>query len=129
MVVIVNLLPTVAAFIDSVMVPLPEPLVRSPPKLRVTRARNVDDSFVPKRSARLAAKSQFRANKPDAQARKIMMKKLGVPVETEQPDQASFEEFQETFRSPLSSCQRAGMRELFPGRRSRQPLSESEIAA
>lgn len=47
----------------------------------------------PQRSARLAAKSKFRANKPDAQARKIMMKKLDVPGETELPDQASFEEF------------------------------------
>jgi hypothetical protein len=39
---------------------------------------------------RLAAKSKFREPKPKAQARKVMMKRLGVEVETQLPDEASF---------------------------------------
>jgi hypothetical protein len=55
-------------------------LIASPPRLRITKdPKAADDSdFVPKRSARLAAKSKFRAAKPDAQARKVLMKKLGL---------------------------------------------------
>lgn len=42
----------------------------------------------------MATKSKFRATKPDAQARKVLLKKLGLEVKTEKPDEASFEEFQ-----------------------------------
>lgn len=51
----------------------------SPPRLRITRVPKVvndDDYIIPKRSASLAAKSKFRAPKPDVQARKVLMKKL-----------------------------------------------------
>jgi hypothetical protein len=72
----------------------------SPPRLRRTGAERawageLDDSeLVPKRSARLAAKSKYREQKPEAQVRKVMMKRLGLEeVETELPDEASFEEF------------------------------------
>ena len=50
-----------------------------------------DAELIPKRSARLAAKSKHRARKPEVQARKVMMKRLGVDVETEIPDVASFD--------------------------------------
>ena len=70
----------------------------SPPRLRITKDPKAadDDDIVPKRSARLAAKSKFKATKPDAQARKVLLKKLGLKVEVEmaKPDEASFEEFQ-----------------------------------
>lgn len=50
--------------------PLPAPIILSPPRLRGTRAasawtRELEDSeLVPKRSARLAAKSKHRELKP-----------------------------------------------------------------
>jgi hypothetical protein len=106
-------------FIDSFRRPLQQPLITSPPRLRVTRKINydVDDDFVPKCSARLVAKSKFREPKLEAQARKVMMKKLGLETPTEVPDQASFEEFQQAFTLPLSPMTRKAMDALFPARR------------
>jgi hypothetical protein len=87
-------------FIAAFKKPLTTPILSSPPRLRLTRAARarageLDDSeLVPKRSARLAAKSRHREQKPEAQARKVMMKCLGLEeVPTELPDEASFEEF------------------------------------
>ena len=57
-------------FILAFKKPLPAPIILSPPRLRVTRAasawtRELEDSeLVPKRSARLAAKSKHRELKP-----------------------------------------------------------------
>jgi len=74
--------------------PLSQPVLSSPPRLWVTRSARAraieDDELVPKRSARLAAKSKYREQKPEAQARKVMMKRLGVEVETQLPDDTSF---------------------------------------
>ena len=81
-------------FISTFKKPLSQPVLSSPPRLWVTRlarARAIeDDELVPKRSARLAAKSKYREQKPEAQARKVMMKRLGVEVETQLPDDTSF---------------------------------------
>jgi hypothetical protein len=82
-----------------------------------------DDDLIPKRSARLAAKSKYRAARPEAQARKVMMKKLGVEVETELPDEASFDEFQTAFKLPLSSSTREAMQVFFRGRKQRVPTT------
>jgi hypothetical protein len=75
-----------------------------------------DGDFIPKRNARLAAKSKFRASKPDAQTRKVLMKKLGLEVETEKPDEASFEEFQQIIATTPLHVRREAMEALFPGR-------------
>jgi hypothetical protein len=64
----------------------------------------------PKHSAGLAAKNKFRASKSEAQARNVLMKKLGLQVETAKPDEAPFEEFQQTFTVPLSFMRREAMR-------------------
>lgn len=61
-----------------------------------------DDELVPKRSARLAAKSKYREMRPEAQVRKAMMKRLGFEMETQLLDEASFQEFQEAFTLPLT---------------------------
>jgi hypothetical protein len=74
-----------------------------------------DEDWVPRRSARLAAKSKFRADKPEAQARKVMMKKLGLEVETEVPDEDLFYEFQTVFKT--ASETREAMNVLFSGRK------------
>jgi hypothetical protein len=107
-------------FISSFRMPLSPPVLSSPPRLRVTRsarARTIEDAeLVPKRSARLAAKSKYREQKPEAQARKVMMKRLGIEVETQLPDEASFEEFQTAFKLPLSQSTREAMLALFPGK-------------
>ena len=56
---------------------------------------NTDEGdWIPKQNARLAAKSKFRASKPEAQARHVMLKKLGLVVQNEVPYEASFDEFQ-----------------------------------
>jgi hypothetical protein len=54
-------------FTDTFRKALDQPLLRSP-RLRITRSarRSLDPDFVPKRSARLAAKSGFREGRPDA---------------------------------------------------------------
>jgi hypothetical protein len=108
-------------FIAAFKKPLTTPILSSPPRLRLTRAARarageLDDSeLVPKRSARLAAKSRHREQKPEAQARKVMMKRLGLEeVPTELPDEASFEEFQTVFALPLSASTREAMQVLFP---------------
>jgi hypothetical protein len=86
-------------FIAAFKKPLSMPILSSPPRLRRTRvararAGELDDSeLVPKRSIRLVAKSRYREPKLEAQARKVMMKKLGLEVETQLPDEASFDEF------------------------------------
>jgi hypothetical protein len=99
-------------FIAAFKKPLTTPILSSPPRLRLTRAARarageLDDSeLVPKRSARLAAKSRHREQKLEAQARKVMMP-------TELPDEASFEEFQIAFALPLSASTREAMQVLF----------------
>jgi hypothetical protein len=97
---------------------LQQPLITSPPRLRITEDPKVagDSDFVPKRSARLAAKSKFRAAKPDAQARKVLMKKLGLKVETEKPDETSFEEFQQVVATTPLHVTREATEALFPFR-------------
>lgn len=53
----------VVTFVESIKKDLEQPVLSSPPLLRVTQARRPppSDDVVPKRSARLAAKSRFRA--------------------------------------------------------------------
>jgi hypothetical protein len=51
--------------------------------------------------------------------RKVMMKHIGVEVETQLPDEASFEEFQTAFKLPLSPSTREAMLVLFPGKKQR----------
>lgn len=109
--------------------PLLTPLVSSLPRLRSTKVAAWEDDMVPKHSARLAAKSKFRAAKPEAQARKVMLKKLGAAVETEKPDEASFAEFQQVFALPLSPSEKEGMRVLFPGKhRGRAPVAPAALS-
>jgi hypothetical protein len=105
-------------FIQSFKKPLQTPVIQSTPRLRTTRHKQTDGAF-PKRSARLAAKSGHREPKPEAQARKIMMKKLGVHVQTEAPDEASFDEFQTAFIEPVQQTTREAMDALFQVRKQR----------
>jgi hypothetical protein len=90
--------------------------------LRITKDPQVvdDDDIVPKRSARLAANCKFREPKPEAQAKKVLMKKAGLLAETVKPNEASFGEFQQAFKGPLSSSKREAMRVLFHVRRRRR---------
>jgi hypothetical protein len=48
-----------------------------------------------------------------------MMKRLGVHMETELPDEASFDEFQTAFVLPLSESTREAMQVLFPAQKQR----------
>jgi hypothetical protein len=93
--------PTVDDFIATFRKLLQQPILVTAPRARVTRRERArertDAELVPKRSARLAVKSKNRLPKPEAQARKVMMKKAGIQVDTELPDEATFDEFQEAF--------------------------------
>jgi hypothetical protein len=106
------------AFIECFRKQLIQPIILSPPRLRKSRAtcrrEHTDEELVPKRSARLAAKSRFRSAKPEAQARKVMMKRMGLLVDTVKPDRASFDEFHEAFKLPLDPDTREAMLALFP---------------
>jgi hypothetical protein len=109
---------TSIVFIEAFKRPLQEPLIASPPRLRITKDAKdaVDSDFLPKRNARrLAAKSKFRAAKPDVQARKVLMKKLGLDIETNKPE-ASFEKFQEVVATTPLHVRREAIEALFPGR-------------
>lgn len=53
----------VISFADSLRLPLEEPLLRTAPRVRVSK--DVDDWWVPRRSDRLAAKSAFRDPQPE----------------------------------------------------------------
>ncbi|CAD6206129.1 unnamed protein product [Miscanthus lutarioriparius] len=110
-------------FITNFRKPLSQPILSSPPRLRITRAARAwaieDKDLIPKRSARLAAKSKFREPKPKAQARKVMMKRLEVEVETQLPYEVSFDEFQTAFALPLTPSMREAMQVLFLGRKRR----------
>jgi hypothetical protein len=64
-------------------------------------------------SARLAAKSKFRDDKPEAQARKVMMKKLGLEVEKEVFKTEVFDEFQTVFKTASETTE--AMNVLFSG--------------
>ena len=48
-----------------------------------------------------------------------MMKRLGLEMETELPDEASFEEFQTAFKLPLSASTTEAIQVLFPCRNPR----------
>ena len=108
-------------FVNTFRKPLSQPILSSPPRLRITQAARErdDEELIPKQSAHLDVKSRFWESKLEAQARKVMMKRLGVEVETQLPDEASFQEFQAAFTLPLKPSTREAMEVLFPGTKQR----------
>jgi len=54
--------------------------------------------------------------KPDAHARKVLMKKLRLEVETNKTDEASFEEFQEVVVTTPLHVRQEAVEALFLGR-------------
>jgi hypothetical protein len=110
---------SVDEFISELIKPLPQTIL-STPSLRSTRDPRAIDTveWLPKRSARLAAKSRFREEKPDKQARKILMRKLGYDVQTEHPDEATFQEFHDAaFKVALVGEAEEAMQVLLRGGR------------
>uniref|UniRef100_K3ZDB4 Uncharacterized protein n=1 Tax=Setaria italica TaxID=4555 RepID=K3ZDB4_SETIT len=93
---------SVAAFIDSMRLPLQEPLIKSPPRTRTSRV--VDDDWIPRRSVRLAAKSAFRDPNHEKQARRAV---------TNTPDDMIATKFHEAFANAHPSSRREAMREFF----------------
>jgi hypothetical protein len=90
---------TINSFIGTLRKPLSRPILPTTPRLRCTKlSRSMDDDdWIPKRSTHLTTKSKFRAHRPEAQVRKVMMKHLGLEIET---DEASFDEFQTAYVHP-----------------------------
>lgn len=85
---------TTDEFIATFMKPLEQPILLSPPRLCKTWAakarEQTDEELIPKRSARLVAKCKSRDPRPEAQARKVMMRRIGLNTETVKPDEATF---------------------------------------
>ncbi|KAK8458054.1 hypothetical protein SEVIR_3G293402v4 [Setaria viridis] len=105
---------SVAAFIDSMRLPLQEPLIKSPPRTRTSRV--VDDDWIPRRSVRLAAKSAFRDPNHEKQARRVLMNKWAGRPEgavTNTPDDMIATKFHEAFANAHPSSRREAMREFF----------------
>lgn len=104
-------------FISALKKPLLQLVLLKTPKARVTRSKRArerrDAELVPKRSVRLVTKSKSRAPRLEAQARKVMMKRLGVEVEIELPDEVSFDEFQMAFKLSLLPSTREQCRYYF----------------
>lgn len=115
---------TIPDFIAALKLPIEDPLLRSPPRLRVSRPRD-DIDLVPRRSDRLAAKSVYRDTKPENQAKRVMLNKwkprsaATQPLTPATPDAAITTRSHENFAEPLSSSKRATMRELFLQARAR----------
>jgi hypothetical protein len=101
-----------ALFINSLRRPLPDPLVRTPPRSR--RARREADSLVPRRSIRLAGKAAFRDPNPEKQAKREWKRRpADAPIDAS--DDRIAELFHDTFHGQVDSPTREAMRELmFP---------------
>lgn len=109
----------VAAFIDSIMLPMQPPLLASPPVSASPSPGTRIGCLGAVGSTRLAAKTASRLAQPEAQATKVMLMKMGVENYVDRSDNSAHKKFQDTFTRPLSSARREAMRELFPGRRRR----------
>jgi hypothetical protein len=103
-------------FVNSLRLPLPEALVRTPPRSR--GARREPANLVPRRSDRLAAKSAFRDPNPEKQAKRVLVNKWerrpnDAPIDATDDRIAVL--FHETFKEPVDSPTREALRELmFP---------------
>ena len=102
-------------FIRSLKVPIQRGILKTSPKRRVSKLVDVD--LIPRRSSRLAAKSKMRASKTPLQARRVLLKKMGLDQSVASIDTVPFEELQQRFKELLSSAKREAMNELFNGGR------------
>lgn len=106
------------AFIDSLRLPLQEPLIDSTPIRRVSCVSRQVNSVVPRRSTRIASMSHLPDPRPEEQAKKVMLRKWRPAAGSsppQSPDVSYADKFHQTFEEPLSSSKHAAMRELFPG--------------
>lgn len=105
------------SFIDSLRLPLGEPLVESTPIRHVSRRVS---PIVPRRSVRIPALTHHRDLRPEIQAKKVMLRKWRPAARSPSPlspDNSYNVKFRRHFREPLSSSRCEAMRELFPSRR------------
>jgi hypothetical protein len=99
-----------ALFISSLLLPVQDGLLRTPP-----RQRREPASLVPRRSDRLAAKAPFRDPNPEKQAKRVMVNKWERRPDnavTDTTDDKIADKFHETFAEPLSPNKREALREL-----------------
>jgi hypothetical protein len=103
-------------FINSLLRPIPEALVHTPPRAR--GARCVPATVIPRRSDRLAGKSAFRDPNPEKQAKRVLVNKWerrpnDTPIVASDAHIADI--FHDAFRGPIDSPTREAMRALlFP---------------
>lgn len=65
--------PPALSFMDSLCLPLDEPLLHTTPRAQVSRVP--DDCWVLRRSVRLMVKSAFRDPQPEKQAKQVLLNK------------------------------------------------------
>jgi hypothetical protein len=108
---------TVHEFIVGLKLPLEQPLIQSPPRLRVSHVPV--ENLVSCRSDRLAAKSVYRDPNPEKRTKWVLLNKWHPSSSAPQaspvtPDASITTRFHDTFQELLSSSKRATMRDLFP---------------
>lgn len=113
-----------ADFLDSLILPLLDPIITSTPSAHAPRRRrrvDADADWTPRRSSRLAAKSVYRDPEPERQAKKIMLGKWKDVPTNAVPDLALDEEFQKAFAAASLSARKQAMAVMFPRAGARRP--------
>lgn len=108
--------PPATTFVDSLRLPLDDPILRTPP--RATTTSVLDDDWVPRRSTRLAAKAPFRDPQPERQAKLVLISKWSSDPAASAPrtDAPVDAKFREAFALPLSPSKRTVMSHFYPAR-------------
>lgn len=107
---------TVTEFISGLVLPIEQPLLQEPPRLRRSMVE-VDSSWWVRRSERLAAKSAYRDPQPERQARRVMLNRWEGrrdDARLEIADPVIAQRFKAAFSSDAPASRREAMRELFP---------------
>lgn len=101
--------PSLPDFINSLRLPLQEPLIDSTPIRRICRRISL---VVPRRSVRIAALTHLRDPRLEVQAKKVLLSKwrpAGEPPSPQIPNNSHSAKFHHRIREPLSSSKRSAM--------------------
>lgn len=97
--------------VNNLCIPLQTPIIRTPPKRRTSRMLKSAKTI--RRSVRIAAKP-WEANST-RQAQAILLKKLGIVVNSPATDSEVVRKFRATFSEPLTASKHEALQALFDG--------------
>jgi len=101
----------ITLFVNRITAPIPPPIIKTP-RLRAPW-RRVQPELL-RRSSRLAAKSQGRLHKPDLQAKRVLLRKMGIQTEAEMTDLGSFWQLRSILDGPITEETQEAFDALFP---------------